>query len=262
MLFRSRQSISSTIGGIAIKKVYHSDTIQKLVQELPNSKAVGILSVAIKDINSPLEYIASPAKTILIPGTEYELNILEYIPHYSIDTDTKKVVNQSNKPVNPALKVAVNNRENSYEQWLWSKFPSFSHNQTNRSLNMKFTGFAIGDVKGSYTLVASSGAEPLLLASKKGEIKAEKVVLGRPYPFADEKYSFTIEKIIQDATIETNWKNNSEKLLHPAVIATISYSGTEREAVFEFGKPYHLETKLGTMVVLFKRQAQSSKISN
>jgi hypothetical protein len=251
----ARQSISSAIGGIAIKRFRNPETAETLVRELTDPKAVGILSIWLNDSNHPFECVASKGKTITVPGSGYKLTVLEYMPHYSIDTKTKKVFNQSGKPVNPAIKLAINDGHRTFEQWLWAKFPSPPHGKMELPLPMRFTDFDLrGDGKGDYILAVAGGTRAWLLVSKKGERRAESVVLGRPYPFADKEYSFRIEKIMDGAIIKTEWKNNSERLLRPAIVTTIEESGKFQQAVLVLNEPFHHKTKSGMLVLLYRRR--------
>jgi hypothetical protein len=127
---------------------------------------------------------------------------------------------------------------------------------------MTFTDVKLGGRDGSYILVAASGSEPWLLFSKKGKIQAEKAIIGRHYTFANEQYSFSIENVFDRAVIRNDWKNNSQNLLHPAVVAEVEYDDTVKQAVLELNKPYHHKSKYGTMVLLYRRKQDSVKESN
>jgi hypothetical protein len=258
----ARQSISSSIGGVAIRKLHDPKTAEKLVRGLLGSKAVGILSVWPEDSNLPLEYVANLAETITIPKSKYKLTVLEYMPHYSVDTSTKKVVNQSERPINPAVKVAIDDGQRTSERWLWTKFPSTPHKETKLPLRMRFTDFDLRGAKGKHILVVAPGYEPWLLLSEKGKRRVEKAVLGRFYPFTDEQYSFRIEKIMDGAIIKTEWKNRSENLLRPAIIAAVKQNGTAQQTVLELNKPFHLRTKFGTLVLLYRRRPEPSRAAN
>ncbi len=259
-----RQSISSSIGGVAIRRLYDPNTAETLVRELTHPRAVGILSVWPEDSNRPFEYVAKAKETITIPRSEYKLTVIEYMPHYSIDTRTKKVVNLLEKPINPAVKVAIDDGEKTFERWLWAKFRSSPHKETETKLplRMRFTDFDLHGTKGKHILVATYGAKPWLLLSNNRKKRAEKIVLGRSYPFADKEYSFSIENIMDEAIIKTDWKNNSESLLHPAIIATIEQNGTGRQTVLELNKPVHYKTKLGTLVLLYRRRPTPQRAAN
>ena len=258
----SRQSVSSSIGGVAIRQLHDRNTAEKLVRGLVHPRAVGILSVWPEDSNSPLEYVANLAETTTIPKSKYKLTVLEYMPHYSVDTGTKKVVNQSEKPINPAVKVAIDDGERTFEQWLWAKFPSSPHKDTKLPLRMRFTDFDLRSAKGKHILVVAHGCEPWLLLSKKGKKRVEKAVLGRLYPFANEQYSFSIEKIMDGAIIKAEWNNNSENLLHPAIIAAVEQNGTGHQTVLELNRPFHHRTKFGTLVLLYRRRPEPSRAAD
>lgn len=260
----ARQSITSSIGGIAIKKLHDPNKAEKLLRELIDANAVGFVSIwpEPEDPNLKLVYVAKPGETLAVPKSQYKLSFLDYVSHYSIDMRTKKVVNRPDKPVNPAIKIRVDGGENTYEQWLWAKFRSSPHKDQKFPLRMKFTDYDLGGRDGRYILVATSGSEPWLLFSQKGKKRVEKAILGQPYSFANEQYSFIIEKVFGHAVIKTDWKNNSEKLMHPAVIAVVEYDDTVQKAVLEFDKPYHHKSKYGTMVLLYRRKSESVKANN
>jgi hypothetical protein len=253
----ARQSISSRIGGVTIRRLRDTNNAEKLMRGLTHSKAVGILSISPEDGSQLFECVAKIAETIRIPKSKYKVTILKYLPHYSVDTETKKVVNQSDKPVNPAVKIAFNDGKQTYERWLWTKFPATPHKEIELPLQLKFTDFDLSGVKGKHIIVVASGTKPWLLLSKKDRKRAERAVFGRSYSFADMQYSFSIEKIVDGAIVRTDWANGSERLLRPAVIASIKQNGTSSQIVLELNKPIHHKIKSGMLVMLYRRSQAS-----
>ena len=252
----ARQSMSSPVGGVALKKLHDPNKIEKLMRELANPKAVGVLSIWPQDSNSALEYVVYPKETMTIPASKYKLTVLDYMPHYQIDTKTKEVVNQSKKPINPAIKVSVNDGQNTSEEWLWSKFPSSPHQKVKLPFRMRFTDFDLGDTKGQYILAAAPESKPWLLLSEDGKTRTEEAIFGRPYPFADEAYSFSIEKLTYGAVIKSDWKNNSENLLSPAIIVMVK-NAPAQQIVLELNKTTHIETGFGTIALIYRHQQES-----
>ena len=253
----ARQSISSSIGSVTIRRLHDVNNAEKLMRGLTHSRAVGILSILPEDDSSPFECVAKIAETIRIPRSKYKVTILKYLPHYSVDIETKKVVNQSDKPVNPAVKIAFNDGKKTYERWLWTKFPATPHKETDLPLQLRFTDFDLRGAKDKHIIVVATGTKPWLLLSKKGGKRAEKAILGRSYSFADMQYSFSIENIVDGAIIKTDWANGSERLLRPAVIASIKQNGTSRQVVLELNKPIHHRMKSGMLVMLYRRTQAS-----
>ncbi len=258
----AKQSISSQVGGIKIVKLHSSKGIEKIMRELTSRKSIGIVSVWNKDPNKPLEYVINTGETISLPISDYKLKILEYVPHFSVDTTTRKVTNQSNRPVNPAVKINLDNGENNYDQWLWSKFPSSPHMKKDLPIRIHFTDFDIGTTPGNYILVAKEGSEPWLFYIKDGRKHAEQVKLKHEYPFTQKAYTFSIEEFANSAYIKNTWKKGSEELLAPAIIASIEENKTSSQLVLEFNKPNHHRSASGTMVLLYRREASSSRAAN
>jgi len=258
----AKQSISSQVGGIKIVKLHSSKGIEKIMRELTSSKSIGIVSVWGNDMNKPLDYVANKGDTITLPTSDYKLKILEYIPHYSIDTTTKKITNMSNKPVNPAIKINIDNGNDNYEQWLWSKFPSSPHIKKDLPLRIQFTDFDIGTTPGNYVFVVAQDSEPWLFYFKDGKKNAEKAKLKHEYPFAQKTYTFSIEDFSNSANIKNEWKKGSEELISPAIIASIEENKTMKQLVLELNKPNHHNSSSGTMVLLYRREASSSIAAN
>ena len=258
----ARQSISSQVGGIKILKLHNNNGIEKIMRELISRKSIGIVSIWDKNSSKPLEYVISTSDTINLPISDYKLKILDYLPHYSIDTTTRKVTNQSNKPVNPAIKVNLDNGKDNYDQWLWSKFPSSPHAKKDLPLRLQFADFDIGTTPGNYILIAAQGSEPWLFYIKDGQKHAEPARFKHEYPFTQKAFTFSIEEFAPSAYIKKTWKKGSEELLAPAIIASIEENKTSSQLILELDKPNHHRSASGTMVLLYRRQASSSRTAN
>jgi hypothetical protein len=249
----SKQSISSRVGSIAIKGLYNAKTADKLVRKLTDRRTVGILSIWPEGGGSPAEYAVRIGDKITVPGSKYKLTVKEYVPHYAIDLETRKVVSQTDKPINPALKVVGNDGAETFEQWLWSKFASAPHESKKVPLRMKFAALDLSSLAGKSILITAPGVKPWVLSSRKGKKRLERASLGKSYPLTDASYSFRIDNIIDGAIIKTDWKNKSESLLHPAIVATVEQDGAGRQIVLELNKPSHHKTEFGTLVLLYRR---------
>ena len=90
----------------------------------------------------------------------------------------------------------------------------------------------------------------------------EKALIGQPYPFINKDYSFTIGKVSDSSVIKTDWKNGSEKLRKPAIVAVIEQDDTKQEVVLELNKPFHHKTASGTMILIYRSAVDSFKTSN
>lgn len=249
----TRQAVSSHIGGVAIRQLPPGESSAKALQQLVASDAVGVLLITLPGAETPVAHPVRPDTVLALPGSPWKVSVLRYVPHYSIDKETKEVVSTSDKPANPAVEIKVDDGDREYRQWLWSKFPSSPHKRLALPLPIRFLDFQLEPQAGQYLLAVAQGLSPRVLYLKDGERRMEELEIGRRVPFKDESYSFALEALQFGASVGTRWSNGSEKLLHPAVVATIVHGDKQQEIVLEQGKPYHHRTVSGTLVVLYRR---------
>ncbi|MHC4998223.1 MAG: hypothetical protein ACYTEM_04255, partial [Planctomycetota bacterium] len=134
-----KQSISSAIGGMAIKKVQANADADKIAAQLTAPDAVGFLSVWPKDSEFPTVFVVSGSSEVRSEESSYHFKVLEYMPHYSVDTETKAIVNASQEPKNPAIRVKFTDGDTPVEQWVFSRFKSHPHKANNIPLRVEFT---------------------------------------------------------------------------------------------------------------------------
>jgi len=249
----TKQSISSHIGGVTIRELPPGESSAEALRQLGESNAVGVLLVTPPGAKAAVAYPVSPGTGIALPGSTWKVSVLRYVPHYSINRETREVTNASEKPVNPAVEIKIDGGEREYRQWLWSKFPSSPHRRLSLPFPVRFLDFALEPQAGHYLLAVAQGVPPKVLYLQDGKRRTAQAEFGRRLAFKDERYSFALEELRFGASVETRWKNGSENLLHPAVVATIVQGDKQEEAVLEQGKPYHHRTASGTLVVLYRR---------
>jgi len=248
-----RQTVSSHIGGVTIRELPETDRAAEVLSGLVDPDAVGIVNVWPGEAEGPQAYVAKPDRAIELPDGQGTLSMLQYMPHYSIDRQTKEVVNRSETAVNPAFEIRLEHGGQEYHRWLWSKFAASPHKKQSLPFPIKFVDFHLGREPGQYILATANGMQPHLFHIQGDRRCVEKAELGRSYAFKDERYAFVIDQVYRQAKIENRWKNNSEMLLHPAIVVEIGQDGAYQEAVLELNKPYHNKTKYGTLVVFYRR---------
>jgi hypothetical protein len=251
-----KQSISSTIGGIAIKKVKTNVDISKIAAQLADPNAIGILSVWHKDPNEPSIYVVSRNSEVRVDNASYQFKILEYMPHYSVDTETKTIVNASPEPKNPAIRVRFTDDQAPVEQWLFTRFASHPHITNQIPLRVEFTDFDLGTPPGNYIILVSQKGQSKILSLRDGTKHAEDIKFDSPYPLAQEGYDFIFDEIFSGVVLKQRWKNNRNQLLNPAIIATVDRDGQKEQVVLELNKPQHLRSESETMVLLLRRKAE------
>lgn len=250
----ARQSISAHIGAVAIRELPPGPAGATVMQELADEQTVGVLLVWLEDTAAaPLQYAVKPGTSVQLPGGQGAISIRRYVPHYSVDRQSKEVTNLSDEPVNPAIEVRVEGEQGEHQEWVWSKFPSSPHMQMQLPFRVRFVDFHVGTDPGQYMLVAAQGLGPCILHRQDEHKRIEPVEFGKPYPFSSEGYSLAVEEVQYGARIEQRWQNASEMLLHPAIVASVVVGDSAEEAVLELDKPNHRTTPFGTLVMFYRR---------
>jgi hypothetical protein len=253
-----KSGIISRIGGLKVVEVNDAKEIEAIAKLLCDSKAIGIVSVWLKDAKKPIQVVARKGKTESIGDTKYKLKFLDYIPHYSIDRETKKVTNASDKPVNPALQVRLSGVGKDSEQWLWSKFPSSPHAKEETPVRMEFSDVDYGGEEGKYLLLGVKGGQAWVISAKGKKKKAEKLKLNQPYSFTDKAYSFDIAEYFDSGKLVIEWENGSESLKNPAIIVVVEKGDKKTEHVLEVNKRViHTDDKEMTVLLFAKKMPAS-----
>lgn len=250
---RERQSISAHIGGIAVRELPAGNVAGTALEKLTNPDTVGLVLIWLDEAGPPLVHAVQPGQSTVLPGSDWKLSILRYLPHYSVDRETKRVANLSDKPVNPAIEVQVEGSGKEYRQWLWSQFDVSPHQMHQLPFRARFLDFDLGGTAGQYILTMTQDRQSYLFHVRDGKRRLERLELNKRYSFKDERYSFAVEDLRGGAAIVNAWKNNSDVLLRPAIVAEIVQGAETREVVLELNKPCHHRTALGTLVVLYRR---------
>lgn len=253
----AKRAMTSSIGGIAILELDSIGENNEQVKKLIAPGVIGVLSVWFDDSNKKQNFIVKQGDRIKVPGTKYKIEVEKYFPHYTVDRTTKEVTNRSEKPLNPAVKVIVNDGKTKDEQWLWSKFVS-PHSASEQKIHMKFTDCDLGDKEGGYILV-TDGKKSWMVFLKEGKLHFEKAELEKAYPFADKDYTFTIKEVRAKAMLDAVWKNGSEKLSQPAIVLTIEYNDKQEQMVMGLHKASHYKSDFGTTVLLFRQKQEVSE---
>lgn len=250
-----RRAVTASIGGLAIRQICHSSEVRTLLDKLAKEKALGLLTVW-ADSNEPKQFVVKKGDSFKIPGTSYAAEILDYMPHYSIDRETKKVTNYSDKPVNPAIDVRLSDSRHDYEQWIWSNFSASPHMMSKFPIRVEFEDFDFGPSGNRYFVVTSGDAQTWLCSMDGNDIKVEPAKMQHPYSFKNDEFMFSIESILPHGAFSRVWSNDSDRLEHPALVVSVESDKGVEETVVELNKPAHVKSGYGSLILTYHQKAQ------
>ena len=256
----SRTSISSSGGGLKVKQIQDPNSSEAIIGRVSKPDVIGLLTVTPPDSRKALDYPITTDQKISLPQKNIELEVLQYVSHYSMDTKTRKVVSRTPMPVNPAIRLRVKQDAKTSEKWLWSRFPSFSHSANpndpaarSRTLGLEFTHVDLRGPNPTRTILCDVAGNAWILQPEVSQkVHIEKLALDRAYPFG-KQYQCKIEQMIPHAFLARKWKNNSNTLLQPAIVVQVQGKNEKQDIVLELGKPQQLKTGMATMEYVFRR---------
>lgn len=258
-----KRAVSSRIGGVEIKAWQNSRTSASLFKEIVMPEAVGVLSAWDGPSDVPVESVVTPGDVIGLKASKVRLTVRRYVPHYSVDKDTKAVVSLSTEPVNPAILVRAEVQGKAQERWVWSRFDEPPHQKIDFPVRVSFAGTQFGSQpEGQYQLLTVKGCPPKMLYVDGGRLVLEAVTSKRQFNFAQDGYGVVVNQVRCGARIKTMWHNRSDRLIRPALVATFRSNMIEQEVVLEFNKPYHYKTDSGTLVLVYRRMAVATHVKS
>jgi hypothetical protein len=203
-----------------------------------------------------MESAVMPGAVIRLRQSQAQLTVLRYVPNYSVDKDTKAVVSLGTEPANPAVLVRADIHGQVFERWVWSRFDDSPHSKVDFPVRVSFACTQLGSQPdGKYQLLTVKGCDPRMLWVREGQWVLEDVTPERPFGFTNPDYSVTVKQVRCGAHIKTVWLNRTNRLIRPALVATLRSRLIEQEVVLEFNKPYHFKTDSGTLVLVYRRMA-------
>lgn len=262
-------------GKIGLLKLVDPVHYQSNIKQLSNTDILGMLTVRVNDPSAKSkgniqEFIISPNQKIILPDNGSHITILDYVPNFTIDIKSKKVTSASDEPINPAIKVKIQEGDKSREKWIFANYPDLmmgnhpGNNAAKSTLQINFDHFSLKKDHPTYYLIISPGQTPALLSKVKKKIKVESIKKDAKYPL-DGDFAFTIDQTYESAALMKKWINGSEKLKNPALIVQYTLGGVQEEVVLELGKPFHKKTEQGTMILMYRKIAeekgQSGKVT-
>ena len=251
----AKRNITSIVGGVAVKQLRGKQNVEDAMKMLVKPDSIGLLTVWTDESKAPVEFVISQGKEFNLPGNGGTFKVLRYLPHYSIDTETKDVKNASDNPYNPAIEISYTDGKISSKQWFYSRFPAHPHLTSKIPHKVEFTAFDLAAKEGKYVITTGDKVKPKMLWVKDGKKVMKELTINTPYPMTKKGYNFFIEEIVASAALKERWNNKSNELLNPALIVSVGIDDDQRQLVLKLGASQHVKFDSGTVVLLYKKKA-------
>lgn len=186
----------------------------------------------------------------------YILKFIDFLPHFIYDTEKKEASSLSEEPKNPALRAEITDKKgDSQKVWLFGKVSGFEKvSLFDGSVELKYK-FEEGSPGAKKHLFVYGSSKTLKIIDEKGS-KIES--LNTPYIISFNSKSLTIEEILGNACIISEYATKSRNPLNPAILLRLEGQETKEQLLFASNpEPVYLED--GSLALTFERKMEEIK---
>lgn len=186
----------------------------------------------------------------------YIFKFIDFLPHFIYDTEKKEAFSLSEEPKNPALRVEITDKKgDSQKVWLFGKVSGFekvSLFDGSIELKYKFEEGSPGAKK--HLFVYGSSGTLKIIDEKDSKVES----LTTPYTISFNSKSLTIEEVLQNASIISEYATKSQNPLNPAILLRIEGQETKEQLLLASNpEPVYLED--GNLALTFERKMEEIK---
>ncbi len=187
------------------------------------------------------------------------IRVLEFYPHYGLDLDAKKPVNRSEKRLNPAALIEIEQNGKTEQRWVFGKFPQFQAEQ-GQGLPIEIRldcPLHREQDRPDFVIVTVNRTRHELWSRHAGKQAYRKIDIGEKANVGGARYTFHVAKFTPSGRLVEAYRKVSGKGGVTALqIEFTDASGARTPLWLELGKPRVISTAQGPLTVAFgPRQA-------
>jgi hypothetical protein len=195
------------------------------------------------------------------PGTDQDLEdlkcsvrVLSFYPHFTMDKETAKPANRSDKRVNPAALVEIEHQGRKEQRWLFAKFPDFKATKR-ENLPYRVTLDCPLEPTGTtpdFVLVLIGGDVHEVWTRFRGAIREQQIVVGEQVSVPGSQYSFRIARFIPSGRLVEQYRPAEGKGGVPALlIDTAGVARSQGLVWLQMGDKRVIDTEAGSLELWF-----------
>jgi hypothetical protein len=220
--------------GLAVgyMEIANRDLVEQVIQRLVRLlKTSDRLEVVFPDGARTLTFPATVGARYEIGDTGYSMELLRYVPDFSMDFATREVRSKSDFPNNPAMQLELTGPTGPKRQWVFAKFPSM-HDTGDLPFELKFKVEGhLGGIS-DYVLILNTteadSDESLLLAQLRGGqvVQKDDIASDRPANIEGTGYKIVVDRLLENANMDNELVNRPDISNRSAVEAVIERAGS------------------------------------
>jgi hypothetical protein len=202
------------------------------------------------------------------PGTAEELKdlgctvrVLRFLPHFGQEKEDGKIVNRSDRRLNPAALVEMEQGDRKEQRWVFAKFPDFKMGES-QTLPLRVKLDCPAEKEGrapDFVLVTVGRRENEVWRRLGSEVTARPLLLDQRTEVTGSQYTFRIGEYVRSGRLLEEYKAAEVRGAIPALqIETSDPSGARVSLWLGSDKPHIMPTEKGPMMVKFGPRSEQS----
>ncbi len=189
-----------------------------------------------------------------LKGLDYSLEVLSFMPHFSMDEKTKQPRNQSQLRRNPAVMVRITGSGRQEDRWVFSKFPAYTSESTDRlPIEVTLDCPVQSTSQAPDYVIVTTGKNDLELWSRhQGKTDEQTLTINQPIDIAGSQYRFQLGQSIPHGKLVERYVSSDKPGAVPALrIASKLIIGLTSPLWIALNERRVVNTKAGPMAITF-----------
>lgn len=251
----ARNRLTSLIGtwrylSVANRK-QRGELLQQFKKELTRGPRIVISQL---DGSDPHELPATAGEVHVFKDLGCTVRVRVFHPHFGMDLETGKPVNQSDRRLNPAALVEIGRNGKTEERWVFAKFPDFKKDAAETipyriRLDCPLERQRITP---DFVVLTTGRAAHEVWMRYGDEASYEDLAVGQMFKVRGSQYEFRISRFEPSANLTEEYQAGGSRMDGPALqVETSDAAGAPVTLWLELGRQRAVSTVKGSMTISF-----------
>ncbi|UCG32015.1 MAG: hypothetical protein JSU68_10160 [Phycisphaerales bacterium] len=253
----------SLIGTWRYQSVANQDERDELLRQFKEEwTRAPMVRVSRLDGSGLLTLPADPGTTQAFEELKCSVRVLSFYPHFSMNKETAKPENRSEKRENPAALVEIEHQGRKEERWVFARFPDFKAREK-ESLPFKVTLDCPLEPTGKtpdFLLVLIGREDHEVWVRFEGAIREQPIAVGEKISVPGSQYTFHIAQFIPSGRLIENYRPAEGRGGVPALLVDTAGVASLRGPIWlQMGEMRVIGTEVGPLKLWFGPESGATR---
>ncbi|MFH0981945.1 MAG: hypothetical protein V2A79_10430 [Planctomycetota bacterium] len=191
-----------------------------------------------------------------------QIRVREFYPHFAMDEKTKQPTNQSDKRLNPAVKVELEADGKTEERWVFGKFPDFKMGEGD-TLPFRITLDCPTETQSTapdFVLITVGRSAHEVWSRYEGVVESKSLLLDQKVKVVPSPYTFQVARFVPAGRLVETYVPTEGKGGAPALqLEVLNDQGRSTSVWVGLNQPRVISTPAGPLTITFAARQASGQ---